>query len=170
MRKITVILTLCSLIVFCDGKLPTGPTLTDFGPRGPTRISPMGFFEIYAHDYGRVTDDHLEMADKLWLAVCDCVGFNPHRIKHYSMLLWRDFNTCGSVDGILGCYYHYGKNGGHISVVGGLEFVANQSLAWRKKELERIWRHEMIHLIFSLKHGEANTGHDREEWSCQHGP
>lgn len=145
----------------------TSPTLTDFGPRGPSQISPMGFFEIYAHDYGQVTDDHLEMADRLWLAVCDCTGFNAYRIKHYPMLLWKEFITCGAEDGMVGCHTYYGESGGHVSVVGDLEFLDNP-VAWNKKELERIWRHEMIHSILSLKSGDHDGGHAREEWSCQY--
>jgi len=128
----------------------------------------MGFFEIYAHDYGQVTDDHLEIADRFWLAVCDCVGFNPYRIQHYSMLLWRGLNTCGLVDGAAGCYHPYGKSGGHISVVGDLEFMGDNPPNWQKKELEIIWRHEMIHLIFILRDGDSNAGHDREEWDCKY--
>ena len=170
-RKIMLFsLVLVAILLCC--RCDINPTLGDYDPKGPTYRTPKGYFTIYAHNYGEVTQEHLEMADRRWEDVTLCLNFDPNRLRNYPMLLEKTPFACGKMDGSAGCHHDYGNDyGGHIAVVGSMNIAGweNTSEVQKRWELERIWGHEMIHQIFVLKYGHNDPDHEREsDWECQY--
>ncbi len=148
--------------------------LADFNPRGDFFRTPKGYFVIFAHNWGRITMEHLNMADEYWEKVCALFNFNPNRLRHFPFLLERTAPfTCGDKEGAAGCHYDYGHDyRGHIAAIGGFDYMSDwddQPEEFKKWELERIWRHEMIHQLFLLRYGDNDPDHKRvNEWECQY--
>ena len=159
------------VLLICSCSTPT--SLSDFNPKGPAFITPDGYFFVYAHNWGKVTQEHLVMADRRWKEVSQCLGFDPEHLRCYPFLLEKIPFTCGDFKGAAGCHHDYGHDHrGHISAIGGLDFIPrweNQTSSYKRWELERIWGHEMIHLIFVFLYGHNDRDHKRlNDWECQY--
>lgn len=180
MRVFQAFLTIF-LFASCDvGKSFVGPDVTNittfqsFNPQGPITTTPTGWFDIYAHEYGVVTDWHIQTADSAWLAISECLdNIDPNvlRLRGYPILLLEDSVNCQCIE-VAGCQYFYNNQGGHISVIGGsFDFDPHNPNASRgpEREFTRLWRHEMIHLALGLQNaGDVNPDHTRPEWECQY--
>ncbi len=160
-------------MLVCACSTPTQTTLSDFDPKGPAYMTPDGYFMVYAHNWGEVTQEHLSMADGRWKEVSQCLGFDPERLQYYPFLLEKVPFACGDFKGAAGCHHDYGHDyRGHIAAIGGLDFIPGWSEEPRNRqrwELERIWGHEMIHQIFVFLYGHNDSKHERlNDWECQY--
>jgi len=181
-RTFLVVLTICFL-ASCGS--PTGSsdiglplnitTFASFNPRGPIVTTPSGWFDIYAHDYGEVTQWHIDTFDASWIAITQCLGVETEGIlSNYPILLYKRENfSCGNNTNAAGCYHYYGEDGHHISIIGSsFDFDPHNPEATPDPTLEfvRLVRHELLHLAFQLFNGDPNVNHDWSEWRCQYPP
>jgi hypothetical protein len=64
------------------------------------------------------------MADRRWEEMCQCLGFDPSRLRRYPFLLEKAPFACGDNKGAAGCHHDYGHDyQGHIAAIGGLDFI-----------------------------------------------
>jgi len=190
MRRFLVVLIICFL-ASCSG--PTGPsdieqtptpnitTFASFNPRGPIVATPSGWFDIYAHEYGEVTQWHIDTLDASWIAINQCLGVETEGVlSNYPILLYKRENfSCGNCTNdngcyLVGCFHGYGDEGGHIAIIGSsFDFDPHNPEATPGPTIEfvRLVYHELLHLrFFQLHKGDPNANHDWSEWKCQYPP
>ena len=177
MRKISLILFICSLAFSCES-----PTTADFEPGtfdGDFRLTPLMYFRIFPHTYGMVTDDHLTQADMFWEDVSQCMSISVNAINNYRILLENSTNfECGKDNDdnpitAAGCYHHDDispERNSYIAVLASPDLIFPDRADYRfdrTLEYKRIWRHEMVHLGFAIRREDWGHHNGSDLWDCQ---
>lgn len=157
----------CGILLLAGCESPTSSTMPElpaFG--GPVVSTQSGRISIYAHEYGEVLPWHLATAERSWIEASSCLGLSVHAIRAFPVALLDGSPPCG-LDGKAGCV-----SGDHryMEIIGGSwDFDPHhpERSPGPEAEIQRLWRHEWIHVGLGVRDGDIDPEHRSDEWRCE---
>lgn len=132
-------------------------------------LTPSGALALYPGTYGAVLPWHVATAEASWQHVAPCVGVSAGAVSAFPVYLLSGPVAPGE----------YGHDNAGFLMLGAHPRIEILAASWdfdprhpeetpvATKEIERVWRHELVHLALWKRDGDLDGAHVKAEWRCQ---